>query len=75
MEKTPRDSIIVRESLERIARSLDQPVSAFFEGGGSAKRETETLALVRAFDLITDREVRARCIAFISAEADGKAGD
>ena len=60
----------VRDNLERIARSLNQPVSALFDEGGSALRETETLALVRAFDLLTDRQARARCIAFVSAEVE-----
>ena len=70
MSKAPRDLITVRESLERIARSLGQPVTALFDGDGSAMRELETLTLVRAFKRITDRQARARCLAFVISEAE-----
>lgn len=73
MSKAPRDLTTVRESLERIARSLGQPVTALFDGDGSAMREVETLALIRAFERITDRQARARCIAFVNAQAEEKA--
>ena len=36
-------------------------------------REVETLALIRAFERITDRQARARCIAFVNAQAEEKA--
>ena len=61
---------IVRESLERVARSLDRPVAAFFDADVATTREAETLALVRAFDLITDQQIRARCIAFLRSQAE-----
>lgn len=70
MSKIPRDPATVRDSLELIASALKQPVAALFDEGGSALRETETLVLVRAFESITDRPARARCVAFIEAEAE-----
>lgn len=69
MTETPRDLTAIRESLERIARSLGQPVSAFFDEQGTPTRDAETLVLLKAFDLISDRQARARCIAFVDAEA------
>ena len=63
---------IMRERLERVARSLDRPVSAFFDADVATTREAETLALVRVFDLIADQQTRARCIAFVSAQAELK---
>ena len=68
MSKAPRDPATVRASLEQIARALKHPVSALFDENGSALREAEALALMRAFDAITDRPTRARCIAFVEAE-------
>ena len=64
------DPTTLRESLGRIARALDRPVSALYDAGVEPTREAETLALVKAFDLITDRQARARCIAFLNAEAE-----
>ena len=61
MSKTPRDPAIVRDNLERIARALNQPVTALFGEGGSALREAETLALVQAFDTIANPQSRAHC--------------
>ena len=69
MTQKRRDPQATRENLERIARSLDQPVSAFFDETGSTTREAETLALVKAFERILDHQARTRCLAFIIAEA------
>lgn len=69
MSETPRDLTVIRARLERIARSLGQPVSAFFDDQGMPTRDAETLVLLRAFDLILDRQTRDRCIAFVNAEA------
>ena len=70
MTQKRRDPQATRENLERIARSLDQPVSVFFDETVSTTREAETLALVKAFERITDHQARTRCIAFILAEAE-----
>ena len=70
MSKESRNATTVRNGLERIARALDQPITAFFDGGGSALREAETLTLLRGFELIKDRETRSRCIAFVNEEAN-----
>ena len=45
-------------------------MSTFFDETGSTTREAETLALVKAFERITDPQARTRCIAFIIAEAE-----
>ena len=63
------DPTALRESLGRIAHALDRPVSALYDAGGEPTREAETLALVAAFDRITDSQVRAKCLAFINGEA------
>lgn len=75
MTKQPRTANAARESLERIARALDRPVSALFDANDSPTRETETLALVKAFERIADSQARARCIAFVAAEADRARGN
>ncbi|WP_210246744.1 hypothetical protein, partial [Methylobacterium sp. WL119] len=73
MPQQPRDLADVRESLERIARALDQPVVALFDAEELNARTAETLALTRAFDTIDDRQARARCLAFVTAEAEREA--
>ncbi|MCJ2007569.1 hypothetical protein [Methylobacterium sp. J-092] len=70
MKKPDAHLSIARASLERIAQTLDEPVSTFFTGGEPESREVETLALVRAFDRIRDPQARARCLTFVTAEAD-----
>lgn len=70
MSRQPRDLADIRESLERIARALDQPVVALFDAEELNARAAETLTLTRAFDTIDDRQARARCLAFVTAEAE-----
>ena len=70
MPKQHRSASVARESLERIARSLDRSLSSFFDARGEMTREAETLALVTAFERIADSQARARCLAFVTAEAD-----
>jgi hypothetical protein len=54
------DPTLLRESLERIARALDQPVSALYDADVQTAHEAETLALVKAFERIPDSQARAR---------------
>lgn len=70
MKKPGVHESIARASLERIARTLDEPVTTFFAPGEHESRDAETLALVRAFDRIKDPQARARCLSFVTAEAD-----
>ncbi|TXN02795.1 hypothetical protein FV222_09180 [Methylobacterium sp. WL103] len=69
MSEKPRELKITSENLERIARALDQNVSVFYVTEYQTTREGEMLALVTDFDRITDSQVRAKCIAFVKAEA------
>ena len=69
------DPLDQRAKLELIARMLGVSVSEFFQTAGSQSREMETLALVEAFDRISDGSARARCLALIRAEADRKTRD
>ena len=70
MKKTGADRPDARTSLERIARTLDEPLSSFFTPNEHESRHAETLAIVRAFDRIKDPQVRARCLLYVTAEAD-----
>lgn len=69
MARNARDAVDIRESLERIARALDQPVAVLLNAENLDARVVEALALARAFDAIGDRQARARCLAFVTAEA------
>ena len=75
MAKRPRDVVDIRESLERIARALDQPVATLFDVENLSARAAEALALARAFDTIDDRQARARCLAFVTSEAERERPD
>lgn len=70
MKKPDVNQSVARASLERIARTLDEPVSTFFMPSEHESRDAETLAIVRAFDRIKDPKARARCLSFVTAEAD-----
>ena len=74
MLKPPLDAA-TRESLERIAHPLDKSVLALFSIEGESTREDETLALVKAFERITHKQARARCLAFVYAQAASRAND
>lgn len=70
MKKTAADQSVARASLERIARTLDEPVRTFFAAGDHESRDAETLAIIRAFDRVKDPQARVRCLTFVMAEAE-----
>lgn len=70
VKKKGVDQPDARASLERIAQTLDKPLSSFFTSSEHESRHAETLAIVRAFDRIKNPQVRARCLLYVTAEAD-----
>ncbi|MCJ2041670.1 hypothetical protein MKK70_23345 [Methylobacterium sp. E-041] len=70
MTKAPVDQSDLKARLERIAHELGLTIGDLYGPADPHSRHSETRALVEAFDRIIAIEARARCIAFVTAEAD-----
>ncbi|GJE60704.1 hypothetical protein [Methylobacterium trifolii] len=75
MTRQPEEDTIALRStglLHRIASALDLPVAAFSGPlGERPSKQAQALALLTAFDMIEDPELRARCLAFVLEAAAG----